>query len=89
RSRMYGDVRVELSEAALVARFIPTPTFIGDLSHLHHDTFKIRLRDPVLPEGWATFVRDESGLPVQLKVDIPNPDFDFTELELIRVQGAE
>ena len=89
RSTMYGDVSVEVAEGALVVRFLPTPTFIGDLHHLHHDTFRVRLRDPVLPEGWITFVRNEDGEPEELRVVIPNPDFDFTELELRRVRRGE
>jgi CubicO group peptidase (beta-lactamase class C family) len=88
RSEMYGDVRVEIEKGALVVRFLPTPSFIGDLRHLHYDTFVVRLRDPVLPEGWVTFVRDEHGRSTELKVVIPNPDFDFTELELHRVGGS-
>ncbi|MGB6650081.1 MAG: serine hydrolase [Bacteroidota bacterium] len=89
RSKMYGDVSVEVAEGAQVVRFLPTPTFVGDLSHLYHDTFMVRLRDPVLPEGWVTFVRNEHGHPAELKIVIPNPDFDFTELELLRVQEGE
>jgi hypothetical protein len=38
----------------------------------------------MLPKGTATFVLNEDGKPIELKVVVDNPDFDFTELKLIR-----
>lgn len=85
-SEMYGDVRVELERGKLVVRFVPTATYVADLTHWHYDTFEIEMRDPTLPTGMATFVLDAAGKPSELRIDIPNPDFDFTELELRRVE---
>jgi CubicO group peptidase (beta-lactamase class C family) len=89
RSEMYGDVRVEATGKALIVSFVPTPGFVADLSHWHYDTFRIDLRDPVMPDGYATFVLDARGVPSELRIDIPNPDFDFTELELKRVESEK
>jgi hypothetical protein len=86
---MYGDVRVEATGKALIVSFVPTPGFVADLSHWHYDTFRIDLRDPVMPDGYATFVLDARGVPSELRIDIPNPDFDFTELELKRVESEK
>ena len=82
---MYGNVKVELENGNLVARFLPTASFVGDLRHWHYDTFEIELRDPNLPKGTVNFILDASGKPAEMKVDIPNPEFDFTELELKRL----
>ena len=82
---MYGNVKVELENGNLVARFLPTASFVGDLRHWHYDTFEIELRDPNLPKGMVNFILDASGKVSEMKVDIPNPDFDFTELELKRL----
>lgn len=82
---MYGNVKVELENDHLVVRFIPTASFVGDLRHWHYDTFEIELRDPTLPKGLVNFVLDASGKVAEMKIDIPNPDFDFTELELKRL----
>jgi hypothetical protein len=40
--------------------------------------------NPYIPDGWATFVLDRRGRPAEVRVDCPNDDFDFTELELKR-----
>ena len=74
------------SDGRLVVRFVPTPCLVADLEHWHHDTFRAKWRrpNPYIPDGWATFVLDRAGKAVELKVDAPNPDFDFTELELKR-----
>lgn len=85
-SDLYGDVRVAEEDGRLVVHFVPTPPLVADLEHWHHDTFRAKWRrpNPYIPDGWATFVLDRAGKSVELKVDAPNPDFDFTELELRR-----
>lgn len=37
-----------------------------------------------LPRGYVTLLLDAQGKPVEMKLDVPNPDFDFKELELKR-----
>ena len=79
---MYGDAEVVLEEGRLVVKFVPTPMFTGDLTHWHQDIFRIRLRDiPSLPYGTVQFIIDQEGRVEEMKIDIPNPDFYFTELE--------
>ena len=85
RSQMYGDVIVDMEKGALIIRFVPTASYVGDLTHWQYDTFRVELRDKTLPPGKVTFVLDANGKPSELKVVIPNPDFDFSELELKRV----
>lgn len=82
---MYGNVRVDLEANTLVVRFLPTATFVGDLMHWHFDTFQIELRDPNLPKGMVTFDLNTAGKVSEMIINIPNPDFDFTELELKRL----
>ncbi len=82
---LYGDVEVKLENRKLVLYFIPTPGFIGILDHWHFDTFSIKLKNtPSLPEGSVQFILDTDGHANELRIDIPNPDFDFTELKLFR-----
>jgi CubicO group peptidase (beta-lactamase class C family) len=82
---MYGDVEVRIEKGQLVLDFLPSETLIGDLYHKHFDTFVIKLRNsPTLPKGTVNFIINSEGKPVEIKIDIPNPDFDFTELELKR-----
>jgi CubicO group peptidase (beta-lactamase class C family) len=79
---MYGDAEVVVEDGNLVVCFKPTPIFVGDLTHWHQDIFRIRLRNiPSLPAGTVRFIIDQEGEVEEMKIDIPNPDFYFTELE--------
>lgn len=78
---LYGDAVVGLEKNQLTIRFLPTATFTGDLSHWHYDVFRIVLKDKNLPQkGFVNFILGNDGNVVEMKIDIPNPDFDFTEL---------
>ncbi len=81
-SKLYGDATVEIKDGKLYVRFVPTPLFHGSLEHWHFDTFTLKFPDvPSLPEGTVNFVFNADGDVEQMRIDIPNPDFDFTELE--------
>ncbi len=81
-SKLYGDATIEMHEGSLYLKFVPTPLFHGKLNHWHYDTFTIEFPEvPSLPEGTVNFVLNAAGEVEELRVDIPNPDFDFTELE--------
>ena len=83
---LYGDVAVALEDDKLVLRFVPAPVFVADLEHWQHDTFRVKWRtlNSYIPDGWATFVLDRHGKPAEVRMDCPNDDFDFKELELKR-----
>jgi CubicO group peptidase (beta-lactamase class C family) len=86
-SEMYGDVTVAEENGKLVMRLNPAPNFAADLEHWHYDTFQIKWRPSVnynFPRGWVTFTIDKNGKTDQLKIDQPNNDFWFYELELKR-----
>jgi uncharacterized protein DUF3471 len=71
----------------LVLRLVPSPKFVGDLEHWHFDTFRITWRDSIVypfPRGFVTFLLDAKGKISEMKINVPNPDFIFTELELKR-----
>ena len=82
-SEIYGEVKVELKDNKLYLSFVPTPIFHSPLEHWQYNTFKIRFADvPSLPEGKAAFIIETDQVQ-KLLIDVPNPDFDFTELEFI------
>ncbi len=86
-SQMYGDVTIAEEKGKLVMRLGPAPNFVADLTHWHYDTFQIRWRPSVnynFPRGFVTFTLDKDGKTDQLKIDQPNNDFWFYELELKR-----
>jgi CubicO group peptidase (beta-lactamase class C family) len=86
-SQMYGDVIVAEENGKLVMRLGPAPNFVADLEHWHYDTFQIHWRESVhynFPRGFVTFTIDKDGKTDQLKIDQPNNDFWFYELDLRR-----
>jgi hypothetical protein len=87
QSEMYGDVTVTQENGKLVLRLVPAPNFVADLEHWHYDTFLIKWRSSVnynFPRGWVTFTVDRNGKTETLKIDQPNNDFWFYELDLKR-----
>jgi CubicO group peptidase (beta-lactamase class C family) len=82
---MYDDAEVTLKDNQLTVHFLPTPLFEGVLTHWQYDIFRIRLQNVLsLPEGTVRFIMGPDGKIEEMKVDIPNPDFDFTELTFNR-----
>ncbi|MDP2955339.1 MAG: serine hydrolase [Longimicrobiales bacterium] len=82
----YGDATVTLEEGRLVLRLLPNPDLVADLEHLHYDTFLLRWRENLawFGTGAATFVLDGAGNAAEMKLDVPNDDLWFYELELKR-----
>lgn len=81
---MFGDGIVSEENGKLVLKFVPSPLFVGDLEHWHFDTFRIKWRDTIVypfPRGFVTFTLNSQGKVDEMKIDVPNPDFLFTELE--------
>lgn len=87
RCPMYGDATVGMEDNRLVLRLLPNASLVADLEHLHYDTFVIRWRaeSAWFAEGTVQFVPNRDGDFVQLKLDVPNDDLWFHELELKRV----
>jgi hypothetical protein len=84
--QMYGDIKINQVGDQLAFQFVPTPLFRGTLRHWHHDIFRLNWgTQMMLPSGFASFVLDNQGNVSELKIDVPNPDFDFTELHFKKV----
>jgi CubicO group peptidase (beta-lactamase class C family) len=81
---MYGEATVILEDGHLVLRLLPNPDLVADLTHLHHDTFLIEWRNTFawFGAGAATFLFDSFGTVTEIKLDVPNDDLWFYELEL-------
>ena len=84
---MFGDATIAEENGRLVLRLKPSPNFVADLEHWHYDTFLIKWRPSVaynFPRGFVTFMIDKTGKTGELKLDQPNNDFWFYELEFKR-----
>ncbi|GAB4286683.1 MAG: serine hydrolase [Marinilabiliales bacterium] len=88
KSELYGNAIVSIENKKLKVQFVPAPEFVSTLEHWENDTFVIEFKAfPSLPKGLCYFISDESDTDVrQMKIEIDNPDFDFTELEFFKVK---
>jgi CubicO group peptidase (beta-lactamase class C family) len=84
---LYGNATVAVEDGHLVVRLLPAAELVGDLRHLHYDTFVVEWRNrfPWFGRGTVQFILDRSGTPGEMKIDVPNGDFWFTELEFLRL----
>lgn len=85
--QLYGDATVTEESGKLVLRFVRSPNFVADLEHWHYDTFQIHWRPSVsynFPRGFITFTIDKNGATDEMKIDQPNNDFWFYELNFHR-----
>lgn len=84
---MYGEASVIEENGKLVLRLAPAANFVGDLEHWQYDTFTVKWHDSVsypFGRGFVTFTLNAQGKVDEMKIDVPNPDFDFKELEFKR-----
>lgn len=84
---LYGDATILEENGKLVLKMLPSPNFVADLEHWHYDTFRIHWRESVaydFPPGFVTFTIDKNGVADEFKIDQPNNDFWFYELEFKR-----
>ena len=84
--QVYGDATVSLESGSLVLRLLANPQFVADLTHLQLDTFMVTWRHefPWFAGGRAQFVLGSDARITQLKLEVPNEDFWFEELDLRR-----
>ncbi|MFC1662485.1 DUF3471 domain-containing protein, partial [Gemmatimonadota bacterium] len=83
---LYGEGTITREGEGLVLRLLPNPDLVADLTHLHYDTFLLRWRDTFawFGQGTVRFLLDASGSVAEARLDVPNDDFWFHELELKR-----
>ncbi|SDX30744.1 CubicO group peptidase, beta-lactamase class C family [Lutibacter oricola] len=86
KDKMYGTVTVTLKNNKLNFTMDKTPIFYGELKHWndHIFTFRFNTKLASLPEGKLWFDVTKNGKIAKLHIDVPNPDFDFTEFDFIK-----
>lgn len=85
---LYGNATVTQEDGKLVLRLLPNKDLVADLSHWHHDTYVLKWRQDMswFDGGSVNFVIDAAGKVNEMKIDVPNEDFWFTELEMKRLK---
>jgi hypothetical protein len=83
---VYEDATVTVENGSLVLRLLANPQLVADLTHLQLDTFVVTWRHdfPWFGRGRAQFVLGSDARTTQLKLEVPNEDFWFEELDLRR-----
>ncbi len=83
--KMYGEAEVKFENDKLLLTLIPSKEYFNaELSHWHFDTFNFQFNDPFLPEGLITFELNKDGEINGFKIDLPNPDFHFYNLNFTK-----
>ena len=84
--KMYGDLFVSVSNGQLHFEMSNTAIYKAALKHWNHHIFTFRFDKNLssLPEGKLWFDLDKNGQVEKLHIDVPNPDFYFTEFEFIK-----
>lgn len=79
---MYGLATIKLDGKKAVITLEPTKKyFVSEMKFLEKNTFRVKFKDPFLPEGKVIFEVDENNYPVAFTIDLPNPDFHFYNLK--------
>ena len=85
---LYGDATVSVENGRLVLRLLPNPQLAADLEHRDADVFLLRWRRKfnMFGAGSVQFLTDGSGKVTEFRLDVPNEDFWFDELEFKRLE---
>lgn len=85
---LYGKATITLKNGKLNLQFVPAPDFFSVLEHWQYDAFVVEFKNfPSLPKGKVNFILNQNGEVDEFKIDVPNPDFDFTELTFKKIQA--
>ncbi len=87
RCAMYGDAQVSLVDGKLRLQLLPYPELKADLELMHYDTFAIRWHKKFawFDSGSAHFIFDAKAHAESIRLDVPNDDLWFYELNLKRL----
>ncbi|MFO0260531.1 MAG: DUF3471 domain-containing protein, partial [Planctomycetota bacterium] len=86
----YGKATVEIEAGRLVLRLLPNPELVADLTHLQYDTFRTDWRNEHawFEEGALQFQLAITGEIEALRLNVPNEDLWFDELDLRRAKPS-
>lgn len=83
---VYGSSIIEKKDGKLFVRLLPAEAiFNSTMEHWHQNTYRIKFKDKFLPEGFITFSANANGKVIGYKIDLPNPDFHFYNLDFKKV----
>ena len=88
-SELYGNALVSVRGKKMKVQLLHTNVWEGSISTFNADTFIIEFKKIAsLPQGYITFTISQ-GKVKSFIIDVPNPDFDFTEFNFNRLDWVE
>lgn len=90
RCPLYGDAEIVLEEDKLVLRLLPNPDLVADLQYLQGNKWRIHWRKQFawFGDGTVEMIRNNADSVSSLKLDVPNDDLWFDELQLQRLETS-
>jgi CubicO group peptidase (beta-lactamase class C family) len=91
KSELYGNAAITVKGRKMKVNLLHTVLWEGEISKYNADTFIVEFtKVPPLPQGFITFTIDKSNNKIKsFVIDVPNPDFDFTEFEFKKLDWIE
>lgn len=87
--KAYGNVMISIKRGKLKLKMLHTEIFHSDITPFAADTMLIEFKDvPSLPQGKIYFHLTDDDVEYMI-IDVPNPDFDFTEFKFFKIKGTE
>ena len=87
--KAYGNVMISIKKGKLKLKMLHTEVFHSDITPFAADTMLIEFKDvPSLPQGKVYFHISDNDVEYMI-IDVPNPDFDFTEFKFEKMKGTE
>ncbi|TMU54481.1 serine hydrolase domain-containing protein [Flagellimonas algicola] len=79
--KVYGQAQVKMVNSDAILELLPSKDNLsGKLYYLDKLRFKIKFKDPFLPLGEVVFEIDENLNIIGFRLDVPNDDFNFDNL---------
>jgi len=89
KSELYGNALVSVRGKKMKVQLLHTKVWEGSISNYNADTFIVEFKKiPSLPQGFINFTVSD-GKVKSFIIDVPNPDFDFTEFNFKKLDWVE
>jgi len=89
KSDLYGNALVKVKGKKMTVQLLHTKVWEGSISKYSADTFIVEFKKiHSLPQGFISFIVN-NGEVESFIIDVPNPDFDFTEFNFKKLTWIE
>lgn len=91
KSELYGNASITVKGNKMKVNLLHTLIWEGKITNYNADTFIVEFtKVPSLPQGFITFTIDKNTNKIKsFVIDVPNPDFDFTEFTFNKLDWIE